>query len=322
MKGLEIGELLKNIKIKLPFGNKKAIGIQLKKDFARVVALEKEDDHLNLPIMPFQIPLIENVEQSGKIIKDEFEKRGLNIKNVVASVEIGATLFRIIKVPKGSKKEIEENVEWNIKEDLKSLHGETIHSYDIIKEEENEYVVLVVIAKKDVVEKTVELLEYAGLQPNVIDSEGIALINLADEERKKEEKIRDEDNICIMHLDLDESYLLFFHHNITVQSLNFNVRNYEDMEADDKEEAVNKLINEIDYFFLTINEPKVIYVSGLASKYPEIEAYMQLKFAARFTLIDLNPAMALDLKLENVENKKFLSEYNVPFSLAFRGLQK
>ncbi len=319
IKGFDLKNILKNIKLALPFGHKKAVGIQMKKDFARVVVLEKEDDNLNLPIMPFQIPLVENVEHSGQMIKDEFEKRGIFIKNVVVSVPIGSTLFRVIKVPKTSKKELEENIEWNIKEDLKTLHGETVHSYDIIKEEENEYTVLVVIAKKDILEKTLQILESAGLNPNVIDSEGIALINLAEVEKENEEKIKDEDNICIMHLDLDESYLLFFHHNITVQSLNFNIRNYEDMEADDKEEAVNRLINEIDYFFLTINEPRVIYVSGLASRYPEIEAYMQLKFAARFTLVDLNPAMALNLNIE-MDNKKYLSEYNVPFALAYRGL--
>jgi type IV pilus assembly protein PilM len=93
------------------------------------------------------------------------------------------------------------------------------------------------------------------------------------------------------------------------------------MEADDKEEAVNKLINEIDYFFLTINEPRVIYVSGLAAKYPEIEAYMQLKFAARFTLIDLTPKNAINLNIET-ENSKLLSEYNIPFSLAYRRFEK
>ena len=320
IKGLDVKNILTNIKLSLPFGQKKAVGIQMKKDFARVVVLEKEDDHLKLPIMPFQIPLVENVEHAGQIIKDEFEKRGITVKNIVASIPIGSTLFRIIKVPKTSKKELEENIEWNIKEDLKALHGETIYSYDIIKEEENEYVVLVVIAKKEIVEKTLEVLENAGINPNVIDSEGIALINLAEAEKEREEKLKDEDNICIMHLDLDESYLLFFHHNITVQSLNFNVRNYDDMEADDKEEAVNRLINEIDYFFLTINEPRVIYVSGLASRYPEIEAYMQLKFAARFTLVDLNPVVALNVKDVETENKKYLSEYNVPFSLAYRGL--
>ena len=319
MEKLDLKSFLKNIKLALPFGHKKAIGIQMKKDFARVVLLEKEDDHLNLPIMPFQIPLVENPEHSGQIIKDEFEKRSIINKNVVVSIPIGSTLFRIIKVPKSSKKELEENIEWNIKEDLKALHGETIYSYDIIREEENEYIVLVVIAKRDILEKTLQILESAGIHPNVIDSEGIALINLAGAEKEKEEKLKGENNICIMHLDLDESYLLFFHHNITVQSLNFNVRNYENMEADDKEEAVNRLINEIDYFFLTINEPRVIYVSGLASRYPEIEAYMQLKFAARFTLVDLNPAAALDIKLE-ISDKKYLSEYNVPFALAYRGL--
>ena len=301
--------------------NKTSVGIQIKKDFARIVALEKEGDKFTLPVMPFQIPLVENEEHAGQLIKEEFEKRGINVKDVIASVPISSTLFRIFKVPKTSKKDLADNIEFNIKEDLKTLQGETVYSYDIIKEEENEYIVIVVIAKIDMVNKIMDILKHANLEADILDSEGIALINLADLEKLKDDKLREEENICIMHIDLDESYLLFFHNNITVQTLNFNVKTYEDMEADDKEEAVNKLINEIDYFFLTITEPRVIYVSGLALKYPEIEAYMQLKFAARFTLVDLNPFLAMDINIE-VENKKYLSEYNVPFSLAYRRFEK
>ena len=303
------------------FSSKTAVGMQIKKDFARVVALEKDGDEFILPIMPFTVPLVENPEHAAKLIKEEFNKRELNVKNVVVSIPIGATLFKIVKLPKSSKKELESNIVASIQEDLKTLQGETVYSYDIIKELENEILILVVIAKIDVVNRTIEIVERAGLSPDIIDSEGIALLNLAELERRKDDRVREEDNICIMHIDLDESYLIFFHHNITVQTLNFNIKDYETMEADDKEEAVNKLINEIDYFFLTINEPRVIYVSGLAPKYPEIEAYMQLKFAARFTLMDLNPANALNLNLE-IENTKLLSEYNIPFSLAYRRFEK
>jgi len=312
-------------KIKLPglnlFSGKVAVGMQIKKDFARVVALEKDGEEFNLPLMPFTIPLVENPDHAAQLIKEEMGKRELNIKNVIISVPISATLFRILKLPKTSKKELETNIEASIKEDLKTLQGETVYSYDIIKELDNELIVLVVIAKIEIVDRTMEIVEKAGLSPDIVDSEGIALLNLAELERNKDERIREEENICIMHIDLDESYLIFFHHNITVQTLNFNIKNYETMEADDKEEAVNKLINEIDYFFLTINEPRVIYVSGLAPKYPEIEAYMQLKFAARFTLTDLNPAGAMNIKLD-MENTKLLSEYNIPFSLAYRRFEK
>ena len=292
-----------------------SLGIQLDKGFARIAVLSKEKGHFEIPIMPFEIALVDNKEQAGLLIKEELEKRDLNIKKAVVSIPTASTLYKTLKIPKMSLKEIEEAVEWNIREDIKSIKGNTIYDYDIIEDGEDTLTVFIVISKIEDIENIREIMKYAGLEPDIIDSEGVALINLAEAERKNNPELKEENNICIIHLDINDSYLIFFHENVIVQSLNFDARKYEELEPDDKEQTVDKLINEINYFFLTINEPKVIYTSGLFAKYPEIQAYMQLKFSTRFTLVELDPVKALKIDFQgNIP----LSIYNIPFGLAYR----
>ncbi|WP_457621351.1 type IV pilus biogenesis protein PilM [Persephonella sp.] len=303
-----------------PFQNllhreKVSVGIQLDKNFARVAVLEKSGRQFSIPIMPFELSILEDKEESGHLLREELEKRDIRVKNVVVSIPISSTLFKTIKLPKMSPKEIEEAVEWNIREDIKSLKGKTIYDYDIINEDKDMLTVIVVISKIEDIENVQDILGFAGIQADIIDSEGIALLNLAELKKEKDPKLKEESNICIIHLDYNESYLMFFHNNIIVQTLNFDVRRYEEMNPDEKENVVDRLINEINYFFLTINEPKVIYISGLSGKFPEIQAYMQLKFTTRFTLVELEPVSALDIKLEGSTS---MSVFNVPFGLAYR----
>ncbi|SNZ04100.1 type IV pilus assembly protein PilM [Persephonella hydrogeniphila] len=294
---------------------KVGLGIQLDRGFARVALLSKEGGHYIIPVMPFEVSLVDNKEQAGMLLKEELEKRDINIKNAVVSIPTASTLFKTLKIPKMSPKEIEEAVEWNIREDIKSLKGTTVYDYDIIGEDGENLIIVVVISKIDDIENIREIMKYAGVEPDIIDSEGIALLNLAEAERKNNPDLKEESNICIIHLDINDSYLIFFHENITVQSLNFDSKKYEELDPDDKEKAIDRLINEINYFFLTINEPKIIYTSGFFAKFPEIQAYMQLKFSTRFTLVELDPVKALNIEFESSIP---LSIYNIPFGLAYR----
>ncbi|WP_456381784.1 type IV pilus biogenesis protein PilM [Persephonella sp.] len=296
---------------------KTGVGIQLDRGFARIAVLERIGGRYTIPVMPFEVPLVDNKEEAGRLIREEIEKRDIDVRSAAVSIPIGSTLYKTIKIPKMSPKEIEEAVEWNIREDIKSLKGTTVYDYDIINEEGDELYIVVVISKIDEIENIREIMKFAGIEPDIIDSEGIALINLAEAEKNNNPELREESNICIIHLDINDSYLIFFHENIIVQSLNFDSKNYEELGPDDKEKAIDKLINEINYFFLTINEPKIIYTSGLFAKFPEIQAYMQLKFSTRFTLVELDPVKALNIEFES--NVPF-SIYSIPFGLAYRRL--
>ncbi|NPA16589.1 MAG: pilus assembly protein PilM, partial [Aquificae bacterium] len=201
---------------------KLGVGIQIDRGFARIAVLEKTVGGYAVPVMPFEVSLVDNKEEAGRLIREEMEKRDIGVKSAVVGIPIGSTLYKTIKIPKMSPKEIEEAVEWNIREDIKSLKGTTVYDYDIINEEGDELYIVVVISKIDEIENIREMMKFAGIEPDIIDSEGIALINLAEAEKKNTPELRDENNICIIHLDINDSYLIFFHKGIIVQSLNFD----------------------------------------------------------------------------------------------------
>jgi len=314
-------------KIKLPFldrflplskKNKLFTGIELDTDYARVAILEKDGEDLIFSIMPFEIQLTGDNEQDGLILRQELERRGLSVKIANFSIPVSAVLIKNLKLPKVSEKEMIDAIEWNIKEDIENLKTETVYDYSIIHEDENFYDIVAVIAKNEQIDRVLEVAENAKIQVDIIEPSATALLNLAFLQKEKVDKNKEEKNICLIHLDKNDSYLLFSNNNVIIQPIEMNFKLYEMLDPDAKEQEVTRLINEINYFFLTLQEPKIIYTSGLFVKYPEIKAYTQLKFSTRFILEDIDPVLSLNIKYSG----NFpIQIYNTSISLAHRGLE-
>ncbi len=302
-----------------PFNKKeKSLGIHFGKGFLKIAMLDKNKQGLNLPIIPFKIEVSGDPEEIGKILHEEIERRNINPDIVVAGLNYESVLFRNLKLPKVKKEELEDAIQYNIREDLKSIKGETFYDYSILGEDENDLQnILIAIAHKKDIDIVNTVLKVAGLNMDIVDTEPTALINLAFlHQHVSEEK---EENICVVHLEDNYSFIVFYNKGIITQTLNFNSREYEKLNEDEKEKAVEGLINEINYFFLTVNEPKIIYLSGNSFKFPEIKAYSQLKFATRFKIEELNPVDLLNI---NYKGNIPLGIFNVSLSLANRGFLK
>lgn len=316
--------MVKNIlsNISLPFLSKKTkyyAGIEIDYDFARVSVLEKdEEDRVVFSLMPFEFEIIGDNQQDGLILKEEIEKRGLEIKNANFSIPSSSLLFKNLKLPLLSEKEIKDAIEWNIKEDIENLKSETIYDYSILSKEENFFNILVVIAKKQQIQRILEISEEAKINVGTIEPSSISLLNMAQMQKNKVSKNKEEKNICVIHLDKNDSFMIFYNDTtLILQPIDFNSEVYKNLDPDEKEQEVIRLINEINYFFLTIQEPKIIYSSGFFAKYPEIKAYMQLKFSTRFILEDLDPVIAFDIAYKGSFP---ISIFNTSISLAYRGM--
>jgi type IV pilus assembly protein PilM len=306
-------------KIKLPsLKNKLFTGIELDTDYARVSILEKDGEDLIFSIMPFEIQLTGDNEQDGLVLRQELERRGLNIKIANFSIPVSAVLIKNLKLPKVSEKEMIDAIEWNIKEDIENLKTETVYDYSIIHEDKDFYDIVVVIAKNEQIERVLEVAKSANIEADTIEPSAIALLNLAFLQKEKVDKTKEEKNICLIHLDKNDSCLLFSNNNVIIQPIDVNFKLYEMLDPDAKEQEAMRLINEINYFFLTLQEPKIIYTSGLFVNYPEIKAYTQLKFSTRFILEDIDPVLSLNIKYSD----NFpIQIYNTSISLAYRGLE-
>jgi len=304
----------------LPFSKKNKLftGIELDTDYARVAILEKDGEDLIFSIMPFEIHLTGDNEQDGLILRQELERRGLNVKIANFSIPVSSVLIKNLKLPKVGEKEMNDAIEWNIKEDIENLRTKTIYDYSIINEDKDFYDIVVVIAKIEQIERVLEVAKNAKIEVDILEPSATALLNLAFLQKEKIDRFKEEKNICLIHLDKNDSYLLFSNNNVIIQPIDMNFKLYEMLDPDAKEQEVTRLINEINYFFLTLQEPKIVYTSGLFVKYPEIKAYTQLKFSTRFILEDIDPVLSLNIKYSG----NFpIQIYNASISLAYRGIE-
>ncbi|MGB9766373.1 MAG: type IV pilus biogenesis protein PilM [Sulfurihydrogenibium sp.] len=294
-------------------------GIEVDRDYIRIGLLQKDEDGFSLPIMPFEIHVSGDDEQDGKTLKEELERRGLNIKSAAFSIPVADVLYKTLTIPKVEEKELIDAIEWNIKEDIENFSKTKPHyDWDILSTEGEYQNVLVVITKEEAVNRILTIADKANINIDFIDTVGTSLLNLAFLQKDKIETNKKERNICIIHLDKSESFLLFSNNNLILQSLDFSPQVYGNLDTDEKEREVIRIINDINYFFYSINEPKIIYTSGYFVRYPEIKAYMQLKFSTRFILEDLDPVIALGL---NYKGNYPLGIYNNVLSLAYRSVE-
>ncbi len=312
---MTITEVVSNFKINLSFGQKEAIGIQLNDSFARFAILQKNHSSFHVKISPFEIEF--KKEEAGLKIKEELIKRGIKTKTAAFSIPISSTLYKNLKLPKMPKKDLKEAVEWNIREEIQSLKGSTVFDYAIISEEENSYNILVIIAKKSHIDFIFDTAKEAGLKPDIIDSEGIALFNLALAQHKEEGGSEEDKSLCVINIDKEDSYLIFKQNNIILQTLDFNVNKYNKSSLEEKEEMITKLINELNYFFLTFNEPSKLFTAGYLIDFPEINSYLKSNFEGKFEIEDISPLIALEIK-EKCDG--VCGHFSVPFGLAYEEL--
>ena len=305
-----------NLNLNLKKKTKEILGIQYEEDLLRVVALKKEKDEYSLVEFPLEI-VIPNDTSYGVALKKELENSEIKIKDAVISLPVSFTLIKNIRLPVIPENEIEEAIEWNIKEDLGAIKGEAFFDYDIVEKNGEFLTVVVVIVKLSDLEKVSKIAKENNLNLKVIDSAPIGLINLA---LKQKEIVGDTDvdNFCVIHIDKKNSFVSFYNQGINIQTLDFSILSYENLDVIQKEEVITKLINEINYFFLTLTEPKQIYLSGYFSKYPEIKTMLNNKFEDKFVLVDLDPSIIFGLDYLSDDYK---GPFNIAFSAALRGLE-
>lgn len=298
--------------------NKFSAGIEVDTDFCRVAILEDTQEGIIPALIPFEfeIPSSDDL-QAGLILKDEMNRRGIELKNAAFCIPTSMVLYKTVTLPKAEEKELIEAVDWNIQEDIKDIRQNIVYDFVVLSDSKDTVNVIVSIVKKDIVNRILSISEAANLNVDFIDSSATALLNIALVQKDKVEAFKSESNICIVHIDKHDSYILFSNNNIIIQPVDFKITDYDLMSPDEKESSIIRLVNEINYFFLTITEPRIIYTSGYFFTHPEIKAYMQLKFGHRFSLEDLDCIISFDI---NYSGNYPIQLYNSCIAVAYRGL--
>ncbi|MGZ3693940.1 MAG: type IV pilus assembly protein PilM [Bdellovibrionota bacterium] len=113
-------------------------------------------------------------------IKALVKEAGVRTNLVATSVAGSSVIIKHIAVPKGNPRELEDAVYWEAEQYIPFDMKEISLDFEVVSEDngEGKMDVLLVAAKKDFIEKRLATIKDAGLEPEVLDVDVIALANV------------------------------------------------------------------------------------------------------------------------------------------------
>ena len=111
-------------------------------------------------------------------IKAALAKGGIKCKNVAAAVAGPSVIVKKVSLPSMSREELEESIKWEAEQYIPFDINEVNLDFQILGGEMDDLMeVLLVAAKKELIDDYVALVSDAGLRPMVIDVAGFAVAN-------------------------------------------------------------------------------------------------------------------------------------------------
>lgn len=169
------------------FGKQRVLGVDVGSSSIKVLEL-KEGGKKAYQLLNFGIaPLPADVVVDGSIMDSnvviEALKnliKSLNLKTNIAATSVSGTsvLIKKINLPLMSEEELEESIQWEAEQYITNINDVNI-DFHILgpAAEEGQMNVLLVGAKKEIINERVQLLTEAGLKPTVVDVDAFAVEN-------------------------------------------------------------------------------------------------------------------------------------------------
>ena len=176
--------------MQLPFlklGSKSMIGLDIGSSGVKAVEIAPRGDgfellHLGIVPLPHDA-IVEGAFLNASVIADAIReaiaKSGSKAKHAAAAVSGHSVIVKKITVPAMTHAELEESIRWEAEQYIPFDVNEVNLDFEILQpgDAERPMEVLLVAAKKDLIDDYVNLISEAGLQPSVIDVAGFAVEN-------------------------------------------------------------------------------------------------------------------------------------------------
>ena len=178
------------MKFSLPsFGAKSVVGLDIGSHSVKAVELtrkgrsaEFELSHLGVaPLPPEAIVQGAFLNSAGIVdaIREAVEKAKIRTKQVAAAVSGHSVIVKKVSLPTMSRDELDEQIRWEAEQYIPFDVNEVNLDFQILDDEsgDGQMDVLLVAAKKDLIDDYVQVISEAGLQPAVIDVAAFAVEN-------------------------------------------------------------------------------------------------------------------------------------------------
>jgi type IV pilus assembly protein PilM len=176
--------------VQLPFPklrSKSIVGLDIGSSCVKAVEVVPRGDgfdlvHLGIAPLPHDAIVEGAFLNSGAIvdaIREALERSGTKAKNAAAAVSGHSVIVKKISVPAMTVEELEESIRWEAEQYIPFDVNEVNLDFEILQhgDAERPMEVLLVAAKRDLIDDYVNLISEAGLAPSVIDVAGFAVEN-------------------------------------------------------------------------------------------------------------------------------------------------
>jgi len=156
-------------------------------------------------------------ESLGRALRQLLAESGIQCKRCVSSVSgQSSVVVRIIEVPKMTKQELAETMKWEVERHVPFAASEVVMDFALIEErsqpqDDQNMEVLLAVAQQDLVNKHVESLLAAGLEPTAIDVEPLAVARALIDSSKNGER---EQTIAIVNVGSEATDIGVFQHGL------------------------------------------------------------------------------------------------------------
>jgi len=127
---------------------------------------------------------IKNLPLLTQTISTAWKQLKLKEKSVGIVIPEFSTFTKSIKLPKLSPSELDEAVRWQSKDFLLDLSHDMVLDWEVVKEEDGEFQILVVAMQKDALTHYVDATSRAGLYPLVVETPSLSLTRISDGDDK------------------------------------------------------------------------------------------------------------------------------------------
>jgi type IV pilus assembly protein PilM len=236
---------------------KNYLALHVGKSFIRLLELGEEGK----PIFQPQEIIFENVDENKKLsaLKKVVAEYGLQGHRVIAALPATDGILKLYKYPsKISQKDLNNAIDWVIKKEISQIKEETTYDYFILHGE-NVLNVALVLARAESVNRLTNLISSAGLKPEIIDYEVLAIVNYGIYHKLALP-------FSILYIDYDYSILLTYSpSNISYSVIHWDYLEYskEAGSFSTSEELLESFLAEVRNL-IVINDIFNVYVAGVA----------------------------------------------------------
>jgi type IV pilus assembly protein PilM len=168
------------------FGKKKSVaGLDVGSSSIKMVELEGKGDNLSLLNLGFEnLPgdtiidgQIMELNTVSDVIRNLCVNHGVNADNVVTGVSGHSVIIKNIVLPRMSREELEESIDWHAEEHIPYDLADVSLDYQVTAETSDATHVLIAACKRERIDNIRQAIQLSGRQPVVIDVDTFALQN-------------------------------------------------------------------------------------------------------------------------------------------------